>query len=160
MEVSACIWFRLTEVSIRGQECPRGQGVDSASVGTQRHELLKGHGFAAVVDPFQQVLIVLKAQGEEVLHGLFADVISIGCLGASAPKLGPVRQASYEFDHTSNGRDQYRFLPECGFVAVSDLLKLFSHHLYIRGGDVHIKNLGHLLLTLPETYAIDDSTEL
>ena len=57
--------------------------VDSASVGTQRHELLKGHGFAAVVDPFQQVLIVIKAQGGEVLHGSFRfDVISLqgqGC---------------------------------------------------------------------------------
>ena len=65
-----------------------------------------------------------------------------------------------EFDHTVDGRDQYSFLTECGFVAVSNLLKLSGHHLYITSGNVNIKNLGQFLLTFPETYAINDSTEL
>ena len=70
------------------------------------------------------------------------------------------RVNSDELDNTTHCRDQYSFLPECGLVAVSNLLKFGGHHLYIRLGDVDIENLGHLLFTLPESYAIDDSAEL
>ena len=51
--------------------------VDSASGGTLCDELLKGHGFAAVVDPFQQVLVIIEAQGGEVLHLVSFELRSV-----------------------------------------------------------------------------------